>query len=155
VQHKKKNKQQKYEGLGTPTKHLMECETLWQLTAPEEWPHHFIHTLEGIPANWYTDQELRKGTTTWVTLQQNFTTTFSFEHENPNIDAALKQIRGVIFIEDLEVECITGVQQRNKQKFKELLSCYQVQEDIPDEENPPDIDIAEVECDRDVKGPQI
>jgi hypothetical protein len=42
---------------------------LWKLTPPEEWPHHFIHTLEGIPVNWYTDQELRKGTTTWVTLQ--------------------------------------------------------------------------------------
>jgi hypothetical protein len=41
----KNNKQKKYEGLGTPGKHLMECETLWKLTPPEEWPHHFIHTL--------------------------------------------------------------------------------------------------------------
>jgi hypothetical protein len=35
------------------------------------------------------------------------------------------------------------------------LSCYQVQEDIPDKENPHDIQIAEVEGDKDVKGPQI
>jgi len=71
-------------------------------------------TLEGTPVNWYIDQELHKGTTTWVTLQQNFTTSFSFEHEKPNIDAALKQIRGVIFIEEPEVELITKEQQRNK-----------------------------------------
>ena len=34
----------------------------------------------------------------WTIIQQNFTVTFSFEHENPNIDATLKKIRGVIFI---------------------------------------------------------
>jgi hypothetical protein len=34
------------------------------MTPPEEWPHHFIHTLERIPANWYTNQELHKGTMT-------------------------------------------------------------------------------------------
>jgi hypothetical protein len=47
----KDNKQQKYEGLGTLADHLEKCETLWKMTPPEEWPHHFIHTLEGIPAN--------------------------------------------------------------------------------------------------------
>jgi hypothetical protein len=74
---------------------------------PEKWPHHFIHTLEDIPTNWYTNQELHKGTTTWTTLQQKFTITFSFEHENPNIDAALKWTRGIIFIEEPEIELIT------------------------------------------------
>jgi hypothetical protein len=128
---------------------------LWKMTPPEEWPHHFIHTLEGIPANWYTDQELRKGTTTWTTLQQNFTITFSFEHENPNIDAALKWIRGIIFIEEPEIELITEEQQRNKQTVKELLSCYHVQEEAPDEDDPRDIQIEEVEGERDVKGPPI
>jgi hypothetical protein len=104
------------------------CRTLWKLTPPEEWPHHFIHTLEGIPTNWYTDQELHKGTVTWMTLQHNFTVTFSFEHEKPNIDVALKRIRGVIFIKEPEVELITEEQQRNKQIVKELFSCYHVQE---------------------------
>jgi hypothetical protein len=89
----------------------MECETLWKLTPPEEWPHHFIHTLEGILVNWYKNQELHKGSTTWETLQQNFTTSFSFEHENANIDTALKRIRGVIFIEEPKVELITEEQQ--------------------------------------------
>jgi hypothetical protein len=99
---------------------------LWKMTPPEEWPHHFIHTLEGIPANWYTDQELWKGTTTWQILQQNFTVTFSFKHENPNIDVAFKWIRGVIFIKEPEIETITEEQQWNKKTVKELLSCYHV-----------------------------
>jgi hypothetical protein len=33
---------------------------------------------------------------------------------NPNIDAALKQIRGVIFIKELEVKLITEEQQQNR-----------------------------------------
>jgi hypothetical protein len=81
------------------------------MTPPEEWSHHFIHTLEGIPGNWYTNQEMRKGTKTWVTLQQKFTITFSFNHENPNMDVTLKRIRNVIFIEEPTVETITEVQQ--------------------------------------------
>ena len=88
------------------------------MTPPEEWPYHFIHTLECIQANWYTDQELRKGTMTWRTLQQNFTVTFSFEHENPNIGSSLKMIREVIFIQAPEIELITEKQQRKKHTVK-------------------------------------
>jgi hypothetical protein len=86
------------------------CKTLWKMTPPEEWPHHFSHTLEGIPANWYIDQEMRKGTKTWTTLQQNYIVTFPFEHENPNIDTTLKWIKDVIFITKPKVESITKVQ---------------------------------------------
>jgi hypothetical protein len=96
---------------GAPTEHLEKCRTLWKLTPPEEWHHHFIQNLEGIPSNWYIDQELRKGTTTWMTLQRNFTVTLSFEHKNPNIDVTLKHIRGVIFIKEPEAELITEEQQ--------------------------------------------
>jgi hypothetical protein len=70
----------------------------------EEWPHKFIHALEGIPGNWYIDQEMHIGTTEWTGLQQNFVVTFSFKHENPNIDSALKLIQGVIFVDEPEVE---------------------------------------------------
>jgi hypothetical protein len=72
-------------------------------------------------------------------LQQNFTDTFSFDHENSNIDATLKHIRGVTFIKELEVKIIIEEQQWNKQIVKELLSCYHVQEEALDEENPRDI----------------
>jgi hypothetical protein len=151
----KNNKQQKHDGQGAPVEHWEECITLWKMKPPEEWPHHFIHTLEGIPMKWYTNQELHKGTTTWTTLQQNFTVTFSFEHQNPNIDIALKQIRGVTFIKEPEVELITEKQQRNKQTAKKLLSCYHVQEEAPDEDDPRDIQIEEAEGKREVEGPPI
>jgi hypothetical protein len=82
---------------------------------------------------------LCKGTTTWGTLQQKFTTTFSFEHENPNIDTTLKRSRGVIFIKEPEIEFITEEKQQNKQTIKELLSCYHVQEEAPDEDDPHEI----------------
>jgi hypothetical protein len=68
------------------------------LKPPEEWPHYFIHTLEGILGNWYIEQEMCKGTTKWTILQQDLVVTLSFEHENPNIDLALKLIEGMIFL---------------------------------------------------------
>jgi hypothetical protein len=71
----------------------------WILVPPEEWPHHFIHTLEGIPKNWYTEQEQRRETTNWEEIQQNFVVTFSFEHESPEIDTTLKVVRDRIFEE--------------------------------------------------------
>jgi hypothetical protein len=48
----------------------------------------------------------------------------------------LKQIRGVIFIDELEVELMTEYQQKNRQTIKELFSCYNVEEEAPDEDNP-------------------
>jgi hypothetical protein len=59
-----------------------------------------------------------RGTTSWTILQQIFTVTFSFEHANPNIDATLKQIQGVIFIKEPEVELITEEKQQNIQTMK-------------------------------------
>jgi hypothetical protein len=76
------------------------------MTPPEEWPHHFIHILEGI-GKWYIAQEMRKGTTEWIGLQQNFVVTFSFEHKNPNMDSALKLIHGMIFTDEPKVEIMT------------------------------------------------
>jgi hypothetical protein len=51
-------------------------------------------------------------------LQQNFTVTFSFEHENPNIHSPLKQTRRVIFIKEPKVELMTEDQKQNKQTVK-------------------------------------
>jgi hypothetical protein len=103
----------------------------------------------------YTNQELRRGTSSWTVLQQNFTVTFSFEHENPNIDTTLKQIRGVIFIKEPEIELITEEQRRNRNMVKELFSCYHVEEEAPDEDDPRDIQIEDVEGEREVGVPPI
>jgi hypothetical protein len=54
------NKMQRYDGQVTREEHLEKCRALWRMTPLEEWPHHFIHTLEGIPENWYIDQEMRR-----------------------------------------------------------------------------------------------
>jgi hypothetical protein len=105
---------QRYDGKGKLFEHLEKCKALSRMTPPEEWPHHFIHTLEGIPENWYIDQEMHIGTTEWTTLQQNFVVNFSFEHENPNMDSTFKLIQGVIFIDEPEVELITEYQQQNR-----------------------------------------
>jgi hypothetical protein len=43
------NKMKRYDGKGTLVEHLEKCITQWRMTPPEEWPHHFIYTLEGIP----------------------------------------------------------------------------------------------------------
>jgi hypothetical protein len=57
------------------------------------------------------------------------------------MDLALKQIRGVIFVDEPEVELMTEYQQQNRQTVKELLSCYHVQEEAPDEDDPHNIHI--------------
>jgi hypothetical protein len=101
----------KYDGKGTPVEHLEKCRTQCWMTPPEEWPHHFSHTLEGISGNWYIDQEMRRGTTKWIRLQNNFVVTFSFEHENPNIDSEVKLIWGVIFVDEPKVEIMSEYQQ--------------------------------------------
>jgi hypothetical protein len=90
-----------------------------------------------------------------MVLQQNFIVTFSFKHENPNIDSSLKHIRGVIFINEPEVELITEEQQRKKQTIKGLFSCYHVQEEAPDEDDLRNIQIEEAEGEREVEGPPI
>jgi hypothetical protein len=149
------NQLQKYDGKGAPSEHLEKCRILWRMKPPEEWPHHFIHTLEGIPSNWYINQELCRGTTNWTVLQQNFIVTFSFENENPIIHSELKQIRGVIFIKEPEVELMTEEKQQNKQTVKELLSCYHVQEEEADEDDPCNIHITKVEGEREVEGPPL
>jgi hypothetical protein len=40
------NKIERYDGQGSPFEHLEKCKTQWRMKPLEEWPHHFIHTLE-------------------------------------------------------------------------------------------------------------
>jgi hypothetical protein len=145
---------EKYDGIGQPREHIDKCITQWRLVPPEEWPHHFIHTLEGIPRNWYTKLELHRGTVNWKDLQQNFVITFAFEHENPEIDTTLKLIKERIF-EEPEVEIVTTYHNQNRQTVRQLLHCYHIAEDDPTEENPCDIQITEVEGEREVEGPKL
>jgi hypothetical protein len=53
---------QKYDGMGQPREHVGRCIIQQRLVPPEEWPHHFIHTLELIKRNWYIELELHRET---------------------------------------------------------------------------------------------
>jgi hypothetical protein len=55
-----------------------------------------------------------RATAKWTALQQNFVVTFSFEHDYPNIDSALKNIKGFIFIDEPEIDIIIDYQQQNR-----------------------------------------
>ena len=57
--------QQKYTGETDPRAHIQTCEQSWSDIPEDEWVHRFIHTLDTVPRNWYTETELRKGMTTW------------------------------------------------------------------------------------------
>jgi hypothetical protein len=59
--------------------------------------------------------------------------------------STLKKIRGEIFIQGPDVELITEYQQKNRQIVKKLLSCYHVQKEAPDEDEPHNIQIIEIE----------
>jgi hypothetical protein len=61
----------------------------------------------------------------------------------------------VIFIKGPEVELMTEEQQWNIQTVKELLSCYHVQEEVPDEDDLRDIQIEEAKGEMEVEGPPL
>ena len=50
---------------------------------------------------------------------------------------------------------MTEEQQHNKQTVKELLLCYHVQEEAPEEYDPRDIQIINIEGEREVEGPPL
>ena len=75
--------------------------------------------------------------------------TFAFEHENPEIDTTLKLIKVRIF-EEPEVEILIDYQNLNWKTIRQLLHYYHVAKDDPIEENPHDIQITQVEGEREV-----
>jgi hypothetical protein len=71
------------------------------------------------------------------------------------IDTTLKVVRDRIF-EEPEVEIVTTYQNQKRQTVRQLLHCYHVaEEEDPTEENPHNIQIPEVEGEREVEGPQL
>jgi hypothetical protein len=59
----------------------------------------------------------------------------------------------VIIIDEPEVELMTEYQQQNRKTVKELLSCYHMEEEALEEDDPRKIHITEVEVEREVEGP--
>jgi hypothetical protein len=61
----------------------------------------------------------------------------------------------VVFLKEPEFELITKEQQQNRQTVKEILSCYHVQEETLDEDDPRNIQIEEVEGEIEVEVPPL
>ncbi len=53
----------------------------------------FIHTLDAIPRNWYTETKLRHKTSDWSMLVDSFKLTFIFVDDCMFIDQALAIIK--------------------------------------------------------------
>jgi hypothetical protein len=145
---------QKYDERGNPRNHINDCVTNWRLVPPREWTHYFIHTLEGIPSNWYKEEELRKETVSWGTMHHKFINTFAFESENPWVDIELQRIKRKIF-EEYGVDKVTIDRDYRKETLEQLVYCYHVTVDEEVEENPCDIHILEGEGERGLEGPQL
>jgi hypothetical protein len=67
----------------------------------------------------------------------------------------LKRIWGLIFFYEPEFEIIIEYRQQNRQTVKELLSCYHVEEEAPYEDDPHNIQIIDIEGEREVGGPSL
>lgn len=76
----------KYSGMNDPREQRNELPR-------EEWPHMFIHTLESIPNNWYTQLELQRETVSWEDLKANLINTFSPNEEDVMVDTTLQLIK--------------------------------------------------------------
>ena len=51
----------KYDGQTDPGIHSEDCIKSWKNRSVDEWVHLFVHTLDTIPKDWYTETKLRRG----------------------------------------------------------------------------------------------
>ena len=131
--------QQKYTEESDPGSHIDICEQSWLDIPEDEWVHLFIHTLDTVPRNWYTETELRRGTITWPLIIDKFLLTFTFESEYPSIDHALDVIKTKIFddcTQSVSVQSDWAIQ------LEHAVECYYFAAEPDDEdENPCNINI--------------
>ena len=117
------------------------CEQNWSDILEDEWVHQFIHTLDQIPKNWYTETELCRGTITWPLMIDSFELTFSFATEYSSINQALDIIKTKIF-EDCTLSVHT--QPEWAIQLEDALECYNfVVEPEDEDEDPRNINIPE------------
>jgi hypothetical protein len=64
-------------------------------------------------------------------------------------------IWGMIFVDESKVEIMIEYQQQNRQTVKELLSFYHVEDEELYEDDPRNIQITEIEGEREVEGPSL
>ena len=145
--------QQKYTGESDPRSHIKICEQSWSDIPEDEWVHLFIHTLDTVPRNWYTETELHRGMITWLVMIDIFLLTFTFEYEYPSIDQALEIIKTKIF-DDCTLPVYTHPDWAIQ--LEHALECYNFVEEPSDEDkNPRNINIPKSKGTRKVDGPKL
>lgn len=87
----------KYDGQTDPIIHTKACIKAWQNKCVDECVHLFVHTLDTIHINLYTETELRRGSENWSLMIDGFKLTFGFRSEYPEIDDSLEVIRTKVF----------------------------------------------------------
>ena len=127
--------------LTSPVKHIENCHATWEACPRHEWVHHFVHTLDMIPRNWYTSVEMQRGTLDWEDLATRFTHTFEFADDHPLINVALQVMKTKIF-EEIHV-ATTNVHQSSV-TIHHWMKCYNVMGE-PDDDEPLDVNIPESE----------
>jgi hypothetical protein len=102
------------------------------------------------PKNWYLELEVRRETTDWEELTQNFKVTFSFEDDAPLIDSTLQVIKNNIFSSEDSIELVPVCSMhRSSVTVEEVLHCYNVvEEDQEEDEDPRNVKIPETEGER-------
>jgi hypothetical protein len=83
-----------------PQEHLVYCEQRWIMknVPRSQWAHRFIHTLDVVQCSWYVQQELRKQTITWEMISTQFTATFHFSADDPDLERILHRMKHLIFV---------------------------------------------------------
>ena len=111
--------------------------------------HKFVHTLEPIAKNWYTEVELRHGTVSWDDLVDSFILTFSVNEVCPALDAAVRLIHTKIF-DDQEIgeyQTDWAAQEAN------AVECYNLA--IDEDDDRCNINILKSEGNCEVRGPVV
>ena len=138
----------RYDGQTDPMIDMEACVKAWQHRDVDEWVHLFVHTLDTIPKNQYTETELRKGIKTWSLMRDGFQLTFGFESEYLEIDDALEVIKIKLF-DDCPLPIFN--QSDWAAQIENAVECYNFVAD-EEEEDPHNANILALEGSQDFQG---
>ena len=137
----------KYDEQIDPRIHIEAYIIAWLNMSVDEWVHLFVHTLDTIPKNWYTETELHKGSENWSLMIDGFNLTFEFESEYPGIGDALEVIR-TKKIQDGPLPLYNQLDW--VAQVKNVLECYNLA--VDEDEEPHNVNIPESQGSHEVQG---
>jgi len=106
-----------------------------------------------IHKNLYLELEMHRETKNWDEITQRFKITFTFENESPLVDATLQAIRNKMFLVEKSVDVVPVCSMhRASMMIHEILEFYNVGKEYHNKEDPINIQIPDIEGERDVEG---